>query len=375
MQDTTIIYEKFMSKKKYDKGEYMCQFRFKDDSENQKDYCKFMPIDRDFATAVNYHSYHCKTILSKKGLIDTVSTLTGNSNFYIRPCLTKKYYSFLHNRRDYAIYKLNFRFEILNIYKEVVKTIPISETTNYFEDEGDVFHILERRKNKYDSIMKKSVEDFAISPEFLSIQGTAPFSDSINKIPISIIPLKFESGKMSDYTKSVVTIKTDEGHGSGCVISRNGYILTNYHVIANSKEITVFNNSVNEAKATLIRVSKANDLALIKIESQDLFTLDVLKDDADFGMEIFAIGTPADIQLGQTLSKGIISGKRKFDDVECYQTDVKINPGSSGGALIDKSGNLVGIVCSKLVGRGIEGIGFGIPINVALKALNLNISK
>ena len=92
---------------------------------------------------------------------------------------------------------------------------------------------------------------------------------------------------------------------------------------------------------------------------------------AEIGADVFAIGTPADKELGQTVTKGIISARRKIEGHAFLQTDVSINGGNSGGALVARSGQLLGIVNAKLVGRGIEGIGFAIPAEQVSEALQL----
>ncbi|HKK66616.1 MAG TPA: trypsin-like peptidase domain-containing protein, partial [Bacteroidales bacterium] len=89
------------------------------------------------------------------------------------------------------------------------------------------------------------------------------------------------------------------------------------------------------------------------------------------GADVYSIGTGVDVSLGQSLSKGIISGKRQIGLSEYLQTDVTINPGSSGGALVGKDGELLGIVSAKMMGVGIEGIGFAIPVKTLVKSLNL----
>ena len=90
---------------------------------------------------------------------------------------------------------------------------------------------------------------------------------------------------------------------------------------------------------------------------------------------MYAIGTPADQELGQTVTKGIVSGERQVEGRSFIQTDVSINPGNSGGALIDKTGMLLGVVNAKIVGRGIEGIGFAIPASRMLEVLKLDLPK
>ena len=86
---------------------------------------------------------------------------------------------------------------------------------------------------------------------------------------------------------------------------------------------------------------------------------------------MFAIGTPEDISLGQSVTKGIVSGKRKFEDKIYIQTDVTINSGNSGGPLLNEKGQVVGMVTMKLVGDGVEGLGFCVPSNQIMEILNI----
>ena len=122
----------------------------------------------------------------------------------------------------------------------------------------------------------------------------------------------------------------------------------------------------------MVRVNAEMDLALIKIDADGLSAFQLPSvSGAEIGSDVYAIGTPADKELGQTVSKGIISGRRKIEGHSLLQTDVSINGGNSGGALVARSGQLLGIVNAKLVGRGIEGIGFAIPAEQVTEALQL----
>ncbi|OON68500.1 S1C family serine protease [Hymenobacter sp. CRA2] len=172
--------------------------------------------------------------------------------------------------------------------------------------------------------------------------------------------------------RRVVTVETAGGHGSGCIISADGYIVTNFHVVGEQEEVKVNLPDGLEAKAKVVRTNPEMDLALLKVDVDGLtpFLLPTAGA-ADLGTDVFAIGTPADKELGQTITKGIISGRRKVEGHTILQTDVSINPGNSGGALVARSGELVGIVNAKLVGRGIEGIGFAIPAEQVGEALQL----
>ncbi len=163
------------------------------------------------------------------------------------------------------------------------------------------------------------------------------------------------------------------GLGSGVIISPDGYILTNNHVVDNADELKVLLNDDRELTAKVIGTDPKTDVAVIKIEAEGLPTV-TLADSAKLrvGDVVFAIGNP--LGVGQTVTMGIISATGRkvgiLDDVQGYedfiQTDAAINQGNSGGALIDARGRLVGINSAILSNsQGNIGIGFAIPINLA----------
>lgn len=173
--------------------------------------------------------------------------------------------------------------------------------------------------------------------------------------------------------KSAVTIKTEFGHGSGFLISSSGYIITNRHVTAGSEKMeAIFSNGLT-LPLTLVAENKTKDVALLKVVGGGYtpLPLNTNEDAAKTGIEVLAIGTPTDIELGQTVTRGIVSGKRIFEQQTYIQTDVSINSGNSGGALVNKSGEVIGIVSAKIKGESIEGLGFAIPIDVAIKEFNI----
>jgi len=157
--------------------------------------------------------------------------------------------------------------------------------------------------------------------------------------------------------------------GSGVIVSKDGYIVTNNHVIENAEEITVtIGDDTTEYNAKLIGKDADSDIAVIKIESDVLLTPIKLGDSNSLmvGDVIFAIGNP--FGIGSTVTQGIISALNKnkvgINRYENYiQTDASINPGNSGGALVDSRGALIGIntaIISKSGGN--NGIGFAIPV-------------
>jgi serine protease Do len=124
----------------------------------------------------------------------------------------------------------------------------------------------------------------------------------------------------------------------------------------------------------LIKANDDRDVALLKISGSGFKALPLgTSDDASVGTEVVAIGTPQDIKLGQTVTKGIVSGKREMEEKNFIQTDVAINSGNSGGPLINSSGEVIGIIVAKVFGKSVEGLGFAIPINEAIKKLNLKL--
>lgn len=196
--------------------------------------------------------------------------------------------------------------------------------------------------------------------------------------------LKVKSAKQQTYpsskemlktaTASVVTIESDDGFGSGVFISPEGYILTNHHVVAGKKNISIRLSADKKEVAEIVRLSGDYDLALIKLASGSTSSLRPGKSrDLEVGEEVYAIGTPMDKKLGQSITKGIVSGFREWNGVNLIQTDVSINSGNSGGPLINMKGEIEGIVTMKMAGKGIEGLSFCIPIDDALRALQLKL--
>ena len=156
--------------------------------------------------------------------------------------------------------------------------------------------------------------------------------------------------------------------GSGFIISENGYIVTNYHVIEGAKTLTVITNGEDEYPATVIGYDENNDFALIKIEATglDYVTLGS-SDDLIVGDQVVAIGNPLG-EITTSLTVGYISVKDRDVSIDntvinMLQTDTAINPGNSGGPLFNMKGEVIGITTAKYSGTAVESIGFAIPID------------
>jgi hypothetical protein len=191
-----------------------------------------------------------------------------------------------------------------------------------------------------------------------------------DKILISPVP---KPEKTSDLVESSLTIDLGDAHGSGVIISTTGYVLTNAHVVKDEKSVGVILSSGLNLTAEVVRVDQAADVALLKLPGKGFKSASISLNEALAGTDVIAIGTPGKIELGHSITKGIISSKRDIDGKVYLQTDVSISPGNSGGPLFNADRELIGLVCSKLIGTGIEGVGFAIPIGVALKSLGIEV--
>lgn len=193
--------------------------------------------------------------------------------------------------------------------------------------------------------------------------------------PITLITNNEFVTTLPESIKSSVTIfrGDDKGHGSGFIVSNDGYIVTNYHVVARSGDsLSVMLSNGEKHKGVVVRESKVYDLALVKIEKDSLRPIKISAKDIEIAEDVYAVGTPTAEDLGQTITKGIVSARRKRDGgTELIQTDASVNAGNSGGALLNKEGVVIGVVSSKVNGIGIEGIAFGIPSKTLFEKLKL----
>lgn len=228
---------------------------------------------------------------------------------------------------------------------------------------------------------------------YKSTESSSSSGVTINQITQSDGGNKIEVRDVSDVVKvakpSVVEIVTEtlssgnsifgqyvsQGAGSGVIMSSDGYIITNNHVIDGASTIEVTTDDGKTYPATLIGKDAQTDLAIIKVDAADLVpaqfgdstTLEV-------GDAAIAIGNPLG-SLGGTVTTGIISALDREITIDgttmtLLQTDAAINPGNSGGGLFDANGYLIGIVNAKTSSTGIEGLGFAIPISGAVDIIN-----
>lgn len=180
-----------------------------------------------------------------------------------------------------------------------------------------------------------------------------------------VVEITTETVQMSSYwLQQYVT----SGAGSGVVLSEDGYIATNNHVIEGAGKITVRLHSGEEYEADLIGTDEKTDIALLKVEASGLSAA-VLgdSDKLTVGEDAIAVGNPLG-SLGGTVTNGIISALDREitlggETMNLLQTNAAINPGNSGGGLFNGNGELIGLVVAKSSGENVEGLGFAIPVN------------
>ncbi|EFP61387.1 PDZ domain-containing protein [Erysipelotrichaceae bacterium AF15-26LB] len=212
----------------------------------------------------------------------------------------------------------------------------------------------------YQSVEKTNSKNNTANASSMSVKDVA------NEAMDSVVEIKTESVSNNEYFQQAV----QSGAGSGVILSKDGYIVTNNHVIDGASKITVTTKDGKSYDAKLIGTDSSTDLAVIKIEATSLKPAVMgSSSKLEVGDTAVAIGNPLG-ELGGTVTSGIISALDRevtIDNqtMQLLQTNAAINPGNSGGGLFNDQGELIGIVNAKSSGSNIEGLGFAIPIDHA----------
>ena len=183
--------------------------------------------------------------------------------------------------------------------------------------------------------------------------------------------LKAPTRHIDDAVGSVVMLLAGTGSGSGVLVSEDGYILTNAHVVGDDKAIRVRWPDKVETLAEVVRVAKDRDVAIIKTNPRDRTPLAIKRGAVTPGQRVYAIGTPLDKAFQSTVSSGIVSANRVIDGLRYIQSDTTVSHGSSGGALLDETGAVIGITDLGIQNDGPAGLNLFIPIGDAMDFLSL----
>ncbi len=209
--------------------------------------------------------------------------------------------------------------------------------------------------------------------------GLVLVDESAAKTALSVEEIAKKTGpaivgiSCTSVTQTFFGAQESQSGGSGIIIDAAGHIVTNHHVIDGAKTIKVKLTSGNEYDAKLVGSDEKTDIAVIKIETKEELKVAIIgnSDEIEVGELAVAIGNPLASELFGTVTAGVISGVNRTmmvgqREMTLIQTDAAISPGNSGGALINKYGEVIGINSVKLVDSAAEGLGFAIPINEAV---------
>lgn len=189
--------------------------------------------------------------------------------------------------------------------------------------------------------------------------------------PVTLVAAKARPG-IAQASDSVAVVFSPEGSGSGFLVSDEGYLLTNHHVVGTARVVKVKWSDGSESLGQVIRSDPRRDVALVKADPGARPALALRHSAVQQGETVFAIGSPLGDRFQNTMSKGIVSALRNQQGQPYIQSDVMVNHGSSGGPLLDETGHVIGLTASGQTINGAPvGINFFIPIDDALKTLNL----
>ncbi len=178
----------------------------------------------------------------------------------------------------------------------------------------------------------------------------------------------------ADILNAVVLVLSGGSVGSGVVISPDGFVATAAHVVDDTVATVRFQDG-KEHRAVLVRRDVKNDVALLHMKGGNFPCLETRDAPAIVGEKIYAIGSPASEALAFSFSTGIVSALRDWNGKRLLQTDASINPGNSGGPLIDEAGRVLAIISWKVLGAGVEGLAFGVPIDAGLSGLRISLAE
>lgn len=182
-----------------------------------------------------------------------------------------------------------------------------------------------------------------------------------------------EPRNISDVRAAAVTVFAGLGHGSGFIITKSGYVITNEHVVKSARFVKVKLANGREIFGDVVRSDPSRDVALIKLAESNLPYMSLrLATAPNVGEEVFAIGSPFSEKLDVSVTKGIISAYRDESGLKYIQSDVQVHPGNSGGALVDKNGDVVGITAMAYMKGGVsQNLNFFVPISEVVSRLRI----
>ncbi|WP_173085382.1 S1C family serine protease [Fundidesulfovibrio magnetotacticus] len=205
------------------------------------------------------------------------------------------------------------------------------------------------------------------------VTSASPGPVSADNPSMGTVPLA-KGGVLSlpEVQKRVVMLQQGSGHGSGFLVGDSGLILTNDHVVKDSKQIRVVYPDGTRVQGRVLKTDPRQDVALVQVDSSSLGGLKVRLEDLPVGSDVYAIGAPYDKNLQGSVSKGVVSNYRVNQKGRWLQSDTTINGGNSGGPLVDAQGRVVGMCSWSVRADDVVGLNFFVPIADALRVMGLS---
>lgn len=256
----------------------------------------------------------------------------------------------------------------------------VYETTTEGSDQGtfDRKRAVEVKQTDVRSFRNATINLLA-QPEFIKVLIKNESLAKVRNAAPESLKLSYGEGtgnfiaQVDKLKAGTVTVRSARGHGSGLVVSEDGYVVTNAHVIGKSSEVLVFVND-NKYRATVVKEDSVRDVALLKVDSNEVLTyLALSRGKSGTGESVYIIGTPLDENLSHTVTRGILSAERMIEGQKYYQTDASINPGNSGGPAFNDHGEVIGISVAGMFAKdgGSLNINFLIPISEVVASLGV----
>jgi len=226
----------------------------------------------------------------------------------------------------------------------------------------------------YKRLWLSAINNAFASPGFFdALRGNASAQAEAALPPISFTGAQAANGSVKDnggkFLQAVVTVLSGPGTGSGFYVGQEGLILTNFHVVGDAKFVKIKLFDGRSLVGEVVRSDKARDVALVRTDPSASPALALRADEPGVGEEVYALGSPYGDVLSGTLTRGVLSSRRVLEGVSYLQSDAAVNPGNSGGPLVDASGRVLGLTVMGL--KGAQGVNMFVPIGEALTRLNL----
>lgn len=262
------------------------------------------------------------------------------------------------------------------VESRVVAKVPTVVRLDYKDPQTNLFDTM------INAVFARNVVALAASEPFRAAVLSSGPSVSALRTPSQAPSLVLRASQgatprpLSEASGSVVALFAGDAMGSGFLISRDGYLLTNRHVVGASRYLKVKWSDGAETVGEVIRSDLGRDIALVKTDPRGRQPIGLRRGGVQSGDTVFAIGTPLDPKLQGSLTQGIVSANRILDGYSFIQSDVVVNPGNSGGPLLNARGEAVGVTVSGIgQAKAPRGINFFIPIDDALDFLSLKVAE